>query len=315
MEFNDEYIFVIVMILLLLFFFRCVASGVLECCITCEKRLVQDFCQTFCGCQENIFFYMLRVFLIMNCFLQPFIFGCLHIMRKQYGKPIVTLSFASYSAVDVAGVTGWTSNQTLADHNYILKHPLRDIDIYEVDALFWLIPYTFCVSITTLVWVNYTTSRILDPDEYWDANQDEKVLAYDLCYITEISLRNLVFIAIYCTGERVGIQALYATLLTLLEGIFIVTSRQEERSIANQSLLLLLFMEEFLIFCVIGFLSVLRDNSISIAVGGIHFMICILGSLMAMVASGSVKTSVVLLLRILLTCFALWSLICFYWVV
>ena len=97
--------------------------------------------------------------------------------------------------------------------------------MYEVDYLFFALPYAFAVSVSSLLLVHLSKAHVLTHGSLWDDGLEEEVMVYEAAFAVELFALNLSLLAASAEPRPPEHLLLAALALTLLEFYFVATSR------------------------------------------------------------------------------------------
>lgn len=227
-EFRDEYFILVLGVLWVLCFLgpllRCVGSAVagLSRCL-----------EAGCGCEECV--PCLGVYgqhvLLLALFLQPaLLVVAMLASRGNGGSSVWVVRFEPGGVGGVGGagawVSGWAGNASNASGAaagggvWEARHM-----VYEVDYLFFALPYAFAVSVSSLLLVHLSKAHLLTAGTLWDDGLEEEVFVYEAAFACELYCFNLSLLASAAAARPVEYLAVTALALTVLELYFVATSR------------------------------------------------------------------------------------------
>lgn len=303
MDFSDNYIILIIAGLFALYFFRPIAQSLLTCLQDIEARLTNDCCLACFGCRENICFAMIRTVLILFTFLQPFLFAVVHLYKSSTKQPQLKLELTTYSTHNLQDMLRSNATITAVDFEQYTTH---------VDFMILALPWNTGVAVVCIVWVHLGNTHALDADGAWDDSQESAVVAYDLAYLIECALCNIVFISSYCPGERISVVILQSTSIGLLLAYFIAQARVQERSVEDNMIVMGALIALFALLFLIWQSSAAWDKQGTALIAGAHAVIVCVIACFHVVVSGAVTAGAVVLTRVFVTSAACAVMLAFY---
>lgn len=216
-------------------------------CIACEDFVLHKCLQFVCGCDNAGLLQVIRGTLILVTFTLPFLFCVVHAYRTAFHKEQLSVtvyfrqnSFRDCITAQIAKAPYNTSTWT--QHKIPRKDMLRfmstcyvqNVDkITEhsltVDVIYVILPFAFAASVNCLIWVNLTKSNHLTEHSIWDQNMDVEVVYYEMTFIIECALSNIMLIFLLASGNYVMDLLVYAFLLVGIETFFINIAKSGDR--------------------------------------------------------------------------------------
>lgn len=223
-EFHDSYfLFVLAGLWALCFLrplLRCVgacAEGVIRCAEEgwmCETEVCDD-CGGCALCSQNA--------LLLVLFVQPVVLGGIGVWaRAEKGE-------AGESTVYLVQFEEWKW-PTQGDNTTALVFAASESVevphlVYSVDYLFFVLPFAFSVSVSSILLVHLVQARLLSEHTAWDDSIDSDILLYEGAYAVELFCLNLSFFAGSSSARPLSSLLAGAGLLTILQLYFVATSR------------------------------------------------------------------------------------------
>ena len=213
-EFHDEYFIVVLWVLWVLCFLRpllrCVGEG-----LGGLSRCLEEGCGCAEECGPCLGVYGQHV-LLLGLFLQPaLLVGAALASRGNGGSSVVVARFERWE-----GGQALMGNGSAAGGVVTAEHLL-----YEVDYLFFALPYAFAVSVSSLLLVHLSKANVLTQGSLWDDGLEEEVMVYEAAFAAELFALNLGLLAASAQPRAPEYLLLAALALTLLEFYFVTTSR------------------------------------------------------------------------------------------
>ena len=296
-EFHDEYFILVLGVLWVL----CFLSPLLKCvggALAGLSRCLEEGC----GCEECVpclGIYGQHV-LLLALFLQPALLVTAALAsRGGGGSSVWVVRFEPRGAGGawLQGGAGNASNASWAavgDGVWEARHV-----VFEVDYLFFALPYTFAVSVSSLLLVHLSKAHLLTAGTQWDDGLEEEVLVYEAAFAFELYCFNLSLLASAAAPRPVEFLAVAALALTLLELYFVATSRFPRLNAVehNASAACLLAL------CVCG--GVVWTDvpdyacALSVAVAGVHVALSMLLVATHFAAQGGASAQAVVAVRLM----------------
>ena len=293
MQFDDSYIFLIAFALFMLYFFRFFAIQCLECLVEFETRVINNCCMACCGCHEHIVLQMVRVSLIFFTFMQPLLFAGVHLYRTSSGLPPINLMLSTYSAMDVQHLL--VSNSTGDKADFVAKH------IAHIDFVIVCLPWSLSVSTCCLVWLGLSNSNELHADDAWGEVQTTSVMGYEIAYLVESILCNVVFFCVYCHYEQFTYIIVASAAVGCMQAFCLAHARVPEVVVEDTVTVLLAIVCLFVLFMITWQRSVAWDSDGSAVCAVTHLAVVFLSASFHAVVSRTCHSSTVVLVRVLLT--------------
>lgn len=224
-QFHTSYSVVAVVFILLVCFLKqvsqvlgCVANAMLDCvksldeCLLCHVCLRND---------------LGRQCLILTLFIQPFLVSGVWCVNSSVLP-------ARSSTVILHSLYVNTSMPTL-----VLD--MAKSEVYEIDYLFFALPFAICISCSVLILAYLMTAGLMTMDATWDNNLDENVSAYEFMYLLELLTMNLSLVSASVYEQDVQRVLYFAFVLSGIQCYFNSLSRYDHSSKADQFLSIFFF--------------------------------------------------------------------------
>ena len=227
-EFHDEYFVVVLGVLWVLCFLkpllRCIGVG-----LAALSACLEDGCGCLeCGPCLGVYG---QHFLLLGLFLQPALLGGAALASRGHGgSSVLVVRFERWREGAVAQARNASGGAGINASGALRVLPGEEVFfgehlVYEVDYLFFALPYAFAVSVSSLMLVHLSKAQVLTQGSMWDDGLEEEVMVYEAAFAVELLALNLSLLAA-CAEPRTPEYLLLASLtLTLLEFYFVATSR------------------------------------------------------------------------------------------
>lgn len=242
-DFQDNYIVVVVVFMVVLWFARnflemlqAICGIVDKCSFCCGRECLGYSAQQICSTCS-------RQTLAVFCFMQPLIVCLIGVLNRMRGGDfdstvqLCTLQVNSSALVYKHG--GLLNGTSVVQLN-------ADSSCVEVDLTFIVLPFACMVSISTLSWVKVTSSGDLYQESVWDdtvyeAGEQNSVFFYDLTYFAEIWWMNFAFI-ISSSSENAFWHLYYVVQALTMGVVFFVAGARFRHSLLLEQWVATLFL-------------------------------------------------------------------------
>ena len=233
----------------------------------------------------------------MFCYVQPLLFCAVYVINQNQ-EPTKTTSLYTLHVMFNAS----SQNFSQYDTNIAQNLPaVSNVEIIKIDVIFFLIPFAFAVSITSMAWVKLIENDLLQEGTQWDTNLESDVMMYELAYYFEIFTCNAAFISVVCNFKSAIALQMFCLLLTIVMCMFCAQARFKRDSPGDNlqmSLLILILIVILFPYCTV--LLNVQCSSVFV-VSFVHICIIFLICNYSFIANGNLNATQILAFRIPVT--------------
>lgn len=305
LTFQHEYVVPVIVLVFLCCFFRSSCALLAQVLEDVETRCSKSCALVCCGCQEHALYSILRYGLILFLFSQPVVLLGIHTIRYVTHKDGLFLWFWDLADLGTPAANASWALERWSNESTTEQMRPHVVVFFAVDYMFLALPYAFSVMGGSLIWVYLGKRDVMVADSPWDESLSQDVFPYELMYYVECVLSHLLFVS--CIGSEMPWQYLFicATLIGVLQCMFVMMARWETQGIEDQGLVMLLLLALFLImtqfYLTVSLATLHSKQSMPLLLAVVHIGATAAVVMVHVLASGKFSTASILLCRLACT--------------